>query len=136
MGTLMESIAGASCYRGTINAICLVRSVNGTCSSCPRRKTGRGWLLLVDGMTGRARQGDGTGAVGPAASPEPGTRGHGGGRGGARGGIAWPQLASSRSRHTVDITFVFTPCTIFFQRIHYFICFLVADALAWKREVF
>jgi hypothetical protein len=48
--------------------------------------------------TGRARQGDGMDAGGPAASPEPSTRGHGGGRGGARGGhrvAAARELAAS-----------------------------------------
>jgi len=73
MGTLMESVAGASCYMGTINAICLVRGVNSTCSSF--------FLSLAVGVAGatpwdegrrssQARPGDGTDAGGPVASPE------------------------------------------------------------------
>jgi len=100
---------------GTINAICLVRGVNSTCSSF--------FLSLAVGVAGatprdegrrslQARRGDGTDAGGPAASPEPGARGHGGGRGGAHGGqrvaaareLARPQLAASPGAATTVAT--------------------------------
>jgi len=80
--------------------------MNSTCSSF--------FLSLAVGVVGvtpwgegrrssQARRGDGTDAGGPAASPEPGARGHGGGRGGAHGGqrvaaareLARPQLVAS-----------------------------------------
>ena len=97
----MESVARASCYMGTINAICLVRGVNSTCSSF--------FLSLAVGVAGatprdegrrslQARRGDGTDAGSPEASPEPGARDHGGGRGGAHGGqrvAAARELAAS-----------------------------------------
>ena len=100
----MESVAHASCYMGTINGICLVRGVNGTCSSL--------FLSLVVGVasatprdegrrSSQARRGHGTDAGGPRA-PRPR-------RSRVRaamaveeealmGGSAWLQLASSRGR--------------------------------------
>jgi len=104
MGTLMESVAGASCYMGTINGICLVHGMNGTCSSL--------FLSLVVGVasatprdegrrSSQARRGHGTDAGGPRA-PRPR-------RSRVRaamaveeealmGGSAWLQLVSSRGR--------------------------------------